>query len=110
MYYVIQRHHGNPKKHYIAYTVPKYISSNTSQNVIFEFRQDGAVKRKWAPKSDIVLLTDDRALFESILTKLENLKKNHLERIDEAEMQLNREISEMLSAMQFEFDNIKESN
>lgn len=109
MYYVIQRHHGNPKKHYLAYTVPRYISSAASQNIIFEFHQDGAIKRKWAPKEEIVLLTDDQELFQATLAKLETLKKTHLERIDQAEMQLGREIAEMLSAMQTEFDNIKQN-
>ena len=109
MYYVIQRHHGNPKKHYLAYTVPRYISSAASQNIIFEFHQDGTVKRKWAPKEEIILLTDNQELFQTTLTKLEALKKTHLERIDHAEIQLGREIAEMLNAMQNEFDNIKQN-
>lgn len=110
MYYVIQRHHGDPKKHYLAYTVPRYISSENSQNIIFEFRQNDTVKRKWAPKEEIVLLTDDEKLFQDTLQKLEMLKRSHIERIDAAEAQLNQEIFSMLKNMQAEFETIKKSN
>jgi hypothetical protein len=110
MYYVIQKHHGNPKKHYLAYTVPRYISSANSQNIIFEFRNEGGVKRKWAPKDEIVLLTDDEELFHSTLQKLEELKHIHFERIDAAEAQLNEEISALLNSMQAQFEIIKKNN
>jgi predicted transcriptional regulator len=107
MYYVIQRHHGDPKKHYLAYTVPRYISSESSQNIIFEFHRDGAVKRKWAAKEEIVLLTDDKELFQKILHKLEALKNAHLEKIDAAQTQLNHEINALLNTMQNEFETIQ---
>jgi hypothetical protein len=110
MYYVIQRHHGDPKKHYLAYTVPRYISSENSQNIIFEFRHNDTVKRKWAPKDEIVLLTDDEQLFQTTLQKLEGLKRSHLERIDAAEAQLNQEVFAMLTTMQSEFEIIKKNN
>ncbi len=107
MYYVIQKHHGNPKKHYLAYTVPRYISSANSQNIIFEFRNEEGVKRKWAPKEEIVLLTEDEPLFRSVLEKLESIKQTHLEKIDAAEAQLAQEINALLGAMQNEFETIK---
>jgi hypothetical protein len=110
MYYVIQKHHGDPKKHYLAYTVPRYISSENSQNIIFEFRHNDTVKRKWAPKDEIVLLTDDEQLFQTTLQKLEGLKRSHLERIDAAEAQLNQEVFAMLTTMQSEFETIKKNN
>jgi len=110
MYYVIQRYNGDPKKHYIAYTVPRYITSENSQNIIFEFRKDGTVKRKWAPKDEIILLTDDTELFKKTIERLESLKSSHLEKIDAAEMQLNQEILSLLNTMQSEFDIIKKLN
>ena len=110
MYYVIQRHHGDPKKHYLAYSVPRYITSENSQNIIFEFRHNDTVKRKWAPKEEIVLLTDDELFFKQTLDKLENLKRTHLDRIDAAETQLNQEIQALLSTMQTEFETIKKKN
>ena len=110
MYYVIQRHHRDIKKHYLAYTVPRYISSKTSQNIIFEFTQNGVVKRKWAPKEEIILLTDDKELFQTTLEKLESLKRTHLEKIDAAEAQLNHEISALLQTMKSEFETIKKGS
>jgi hypothetical protein len=107
MYYVIQRHHGDPKKHYLAYSVPRYISSQNSQNIIFEFHHEGTVKRKWAPKEEIVLLTDDKQLFQITLQRLEELKSAHFERIDAAQAQLNHEISALLNTMQNEFETIQ---
>ncbi len=110
MYYVIQRHHGDPKKHYLAYTVPRYISSENSQNIIFEFRYNDTIKRKWASKDEIVLLTDNEQVFQTTLQKLEALKRSHLERIDAAETQLNQEINALLNTMQTEFETIKKNN
>jgi hypothetical protein len=107
MYYVIQRHHTDPKKHYLAYSVPRYISSDNSQNIIFEFQHEGTVKRKWAPKEEIILLTDDKQLFQTTLKRLEELKHSHLERIDAAQTQLNSEITALLNTMQNEFEQIK---
>lgn len=109
MYYVIQRHHSDPKKHYLAYTVPRYISSENSVNIIFEFQHEGVVKRKWAPKEEIILLTADKQLFQTTLQRLEGLKSSHLERIDAAQAQLNDEINALLNTMQNEFDTIKNS-
>lgn len=110
MYYVIQRHNGDPRKHYLAYSVPRYLSSEKSHNIIFEFQHDGSVKRKWAAKEDIVLLTDNYELFKSILEKLEHLKQSHLAKIDAAQTELNHEISSMLNAMQSEFETIKNNS
>lgn len=108
MYYVIQRHHGDPKKHYIAYSVPRYISSENSQNVIFEFKHEGQIKRKWTSKEEIVLLTENRELFEKVLRQLEDLKQTHLKKIDTAEKQLDEAIGRMLSEMQQQFVTIKD--
>lgn len=109
MYYVIQRHHGDPKKHYLAYMVPRYISSENSKNFIFEFNHDGVLKRKWAPKEEVVLLTENEALFKATLEQLESLKNAHLMKIDAAEMQLHQEIQSMLTAMQSQFELIKKN-
>lgn len=110
MYYVIQRHHGDPKKHYLAYAVPRYISSHNTHNIIFEFRHEGVIKRKWAPKEEIILLTDDETLFKATLEKLETIKQTHLEKIDAAEAQLSFEINALITAMQSQFEIIKQNN
>lgn len=110
MYYVIQRHHNDPTKHYLAYNVPRYLTSEKSQNIIFEFQHDGNVKRKWAPKEDILLLTDSYEYFKSVLEKLEHIKQIHLTKINAAQAELNHEIASMLNAMQSEFETIKKHN
>jgi predicted transcriptional regulator len=110
MYYVIQRHHGDPKKHYLAYSVPRYISSEKSQNIIFEFQHNGETKRKWASKEDIVLLTDNQEFFQSTLKKLEALRSSHLEKIDIAQTQLDNEINALLNTMQNTFEHIQKNN
>lgn len=110
MYYVIQRHHGDPKKHYLAYSVPKYITAENSKNIIFEFKHEGQIKRKWTAKEEIILLTDDKTLFQATLKKLEDLKEYHMEKIGKAEEHLNDEISMLLTAMQHEFETIKKNS
>ena len=106
MYYVIQRHHNDHKKHYFVYAVAKYISSKNTQNIIFEIHRDGAVKRQWSPKKDIILLTSDKELFGSTLQRLEAIKEHHLEKINAAQDKLNHEINHFHAAVQEEFETI----
>lgn len=107
MYYVIQRHHNNHKKHYFVYAVAKYISSKNTQNIIFELHKDGAVKRKWSPKEDIILLTSDKELFLNTIQRLESIKEHHLEKINAAQEKLNHEINHFHATMQEEFELIR---
>jgi hypothetical protein len=107
MYYVIQRHHNNHKKHFFAYSVAKYIAAKNTQNIIFELNQNGAVKRKWSPKEDIILLTEDKELFRTTYEGLEALSAKHLKKIDAVQEELNHEIDAFHQSMQKEFDLIK---
>jgi len=107
MFYVIQKSYNDPKKPYIAYTVPRYIVSDKSKNVIFEFKIDGQVKRKWAPKEELILLTSDKTLFQSILTKLEALKNTHLSLIENTQRQLDEQINAFSETLNDEFEQIK---
>lgn len=106
MYYVIQRHHNDHKKHYFAYVVAKYISAKNTQNIIFEITQNGVTKRKWSPKKDIILLTADKELFRNTLERLEAIKEQHLEKINSAQEKLNQELSQFHEALQKEFEAI----
>lgn len=110
MYYVIQRHHNNLQKHYLAYAVAKYITAKNTHNIIFEIAKDGVMKRKWSPKADILLLTADKELFRTTLERLEAIKNQHLEKIDAAQEHLNQEIKHLHESMQKEFDMIKQSS
>ncbi|HEX5623499.1 MAG TPA: hypothetical protein VFX57_03550 [Sulfuricurvum sp.] len=107
MYYVIQRHHNNPQKHYFAYSVIRYIAAKNTQNIIFEINQDGTAKRKWAPKEEIVLLTADKDLFRTTLERLETMRKEYLEKITLAQDQLNQEIQNLHNSMNQEFELIQ---
>lgn len=106
MYYVIQRHHNDYKKHYFAYVVAKYISAKNTQNIIFEITQNGVTKRKWSPKKDIILLTADKELFRNTMERLEAIKEQHLEKINSAQEKLNQELSQFHEALQKEFEAI----
>ncbi len=107
MYYVIQRHHNNHQKHYFAYAVAKYIMAKNTHNIIFEINRDGSMKRKWAPKEDVILLTADKELFRTTLERLETIKNHHLEKIGAAQEKLNDEINHFYDTMQKEFETIK---
>lgn len=109
MYYVIQRHHNNHKKHYFAYSVAKYIAAKNTQNIIFEINHNGVMKRKWSPKEDIILLTEDKELFRTTYERLETLSAHHLEKINAVQEELNNAVSDFHQTMQKEFELIKEA-
>ena len=109
MYYVIQRHHKNHKKHFFAYSVVKYIAAKNTQNIIFEIHQHGEVKRKWLPKDDVILLTQDKELFRTTYERLEAISAKHLKKIDAVQEELNHEIQEFNENMQKEFALIKQT-
>ncbi len=110
MFYVIQRRHGNHKKHYFAFAVARYIAAKNTQNIIFEISQNGETKRKWSPKEDIILLTSDKELFHTTMEQLEVLKEEHLQKIDAAQEKLNQEIDHFHKTMQKEFEKIQLSS
>jgi len=90
MFYVIQILHDNQEKHFVSYQVPKYILSDKNTNVIFEFGVKPNVKRKWAAKEDIILLTQDKQFFRAYVTKLIKLESSHLEKISHAQEEVLR--------------------
>lgn len=90
MYYVIQLLHDGREKHFVSYQVPKYILSSKNHNIIFEFGEKPNVKRKWAPKEDIILLTQNKEFFQAYLTKLTQLEKEHLAQINAAQQEIER--------------------
>ena len=106
MYYVIQHNFHDELKHYISFKVPKYITSNSNKNIIFEFNVDGKVKRKWSNKEDIILLTDNPETFIGVLKQLKIISERHKLIIENAKEQLKQEIKAFESAMEDEFVNI----
>ena len=103
MYYVIQALDGIKNKHFVSYSVPKYKSSSKNNTVIFEFGEKPNIKRKWAPKEEIILLTQDRQFFLSFLKKLKSTEEIYLQKIDEQQKKLDALFSEMKDEMQNQF-------
>lgn len=108
MYYVIQRRHNDPRKHFFTYKVPKFITSKANENIIFEYTLEGQVKRKWAPKQDIILITGDELFYKRVLEQLTSIEGEHLKKIEEAEKNLQSKFREMAEGMQKEFDEMDE--
>lgn len=84
MYYVVQLLREAKDKHFVSYQVPRYKFSEKNANIIFEFGEKPNVKRKWAPKEDIILLTQDKAFFQAFVGKLISLEEVHLQKIEQA--------------------------
>ena len=103
MYYVIQRKYYDPKKFYLAFRVPKFIASKNSKNIIFEFTIDGKVKRKWAPKDEVVLLTDNIELFQKTLERFDTIEEKHQEQLHIAQQKVQDVLHDFEREMQDEF-------
>jgi hypothetical protein len=110
MYYVIQRHHNNHKKHFFAYSVIKYIAAKNTKNIIFELNHNGVAKHKWSPKEDIILLTQDQEFFRTTYERLTSLSNDYQEKIEAVQEELNHVISDFQKAMEKEFDLIKQAS
>ena len=110
MYYIIQRYFNDPKKHFIAYKVPKIITSKENANIILEFRIDGEKKRKWTAKKDIILLTEDPQLYKDILRQITELDAFHSEQVKKVERQLNEVFLRYKEQMSNIFDQIKDEH
>jgi len=110
MYYVIQKKHYDPHKFYLAFRVPKYIGSKISKNIIFEFIVDGKAKRKWAPKDDIVLLTDDIELFQKTLERYDKIEEKHNELVEDAKRKVKEALKNFELEMQDEFFGLQNSD
>ncbi len=107
MYYVIQVLHHTGNKHFISYKVPKYILSSKNENIIFELGEKPNIKRKWANKNDIILLTENKAFFLAYLKKLTSIEETHLEKIDHAQKEVERLIQNYEETIKEELDSFK---
>lgn len=107
MYYVVQELHDSGDKHFITYQVPKYILSKKNENIIFEFGQKPTIKRKWANKKDIILLTENKAFFLAFVEKLKAVEEEHLEQINQAQKEVEQLIHQYQETMHNELDSFK---
>jgi len=99
MYYVIQALEGIKNKHFVSYSVPKYRYSPKNENIIFEFGEKPNIKRKWAAKKEIILLTQDKVYFKNFLKKLKSTEETYLKLIDEQEQKINQLYKELQTKM-----------
>ncbi len=107
MYYVVQELHDSGEKHFISYQVPKYILSNKNENIIFEFGEKPNIKRKWANKNDIILLTENRKFFLAFVTKLKSMEEEHLQKINQAQKEVEKLIRKYEDTMHDELESFK---
>jgi hypothetical protein len=108
MYYVIIK---KPKTHppeFMGFKVPKFITKKQSDNVIFEFKIDGKVVRKWINKRDILLVTDDKAFYLKTLERFKKVQQEQEELVQEAKNKLNETIESYAQTMNGEFESFEE--
>ena len=108
MYYVVQILHDSQDKHFVSYQVPRYKLSEKNANIIFEFGEKPNIKRKWAAKEDIILLTKDKAFFHAYITKLIQLEESHIEKINNAQKEVERLQKQYQEQMHSELNSFKE--
>jgi len=113
MYYVIKKNIGNPTSCFMGFTVPKYIAAKNSDNVIFEFKKDDKVTRRWVKKEEIVLLTEDKEFYIQTMNQFKEVEATQQKLVDEAQAKLEQtmvEFTENVNAEIEEFQEIKSSN
>jgi len=108
MYYVIQILPESQEKHFISYQVPKYILSAKNKHIIFEFGEKPNIKRKWAPKEDIILLTQDKEFFHAYIKKLRQIEEDNVQNITKAKEEVYRLQKEYQETMHDELKSFKE--
>ena len=112
MYYVIKKNIDNPTSCFMGFVVPKYIVTKGSDNVIFEFKKDGKVTRKWIKKEEVILLTDDKEFFIKTMDQFKEVEATQQKLIDEAQAKLEQtmvEFTENVNAEIEEFEEIRDT-
>ena len=107
MYYVIRKKPDTNPQEFMGFKVPKFITKNNSDNVIFEFKIDGKVVRKWVPKEEILLLTDDKAFYLQTMQRFQNIEQEQKALVQEAQNKLNETIENYAQTMDDEFESFE---
>jgi glucosamine 6-phosphate synthetase-like amidotransferase/phosphosugar isomerase protein len=108
MYYVIIKKSDTHPMGFIGLKVPKFITKKDSDNVIFEFKIDGKVVRKWVDKKNILLLTDDKAFYLKTMQSFKNIEEEQQQLVETAQNKLNETIENYAQKMDEEFKNFEE--
>ena len=107
MYYVIIKKPQTHPPEFMGFKVPKFITKKHSDNVIFEFKIDGKVVRKWINKSDILLVTQDRAFYLKIMNKFKKVQEEQQLLVEEAQQKLHETIDNFAETMNKEFESFE---
>lgn len=108
MYYVIKKQLDKLPSTFIGFATEKYIASKTSKNVIFLFRHEGKVIRKWVKLEDIILLTDDKAYFLKIMKQFREVEQQQQALVEEAQKSLEASMTNFAETMQAEINEYEE--
>jgi len=84
MYYVIKKQVNKPPSTFLGFATEKYIASKTNKNVIFFFRHEGKIVRKWVKLEDVILLTEDKEYFLDTLKRFKKVEAQQQALVDEA--------------------------
>lgn len=108
MYYVIKKQLDKLPSTFIGFATEKYIASKTNKNVIFLFRHEGKVIRKWVKLEDIILLTDDKAYFLKIMKQFREVEQQQQALVEEAQKSLEASMTNFAETMQAEINEYEE--
>jgi len=108
MYYVIKRQKNISGSCFLGFSVPRYIASQKTDNVILEFLVKNKPIRKWIKKDDIVLLTDNQEYFKKILNRFQEVEKTQQKLVDEAKKHLDKTIQIYTDTINAELDKFEE--
>ena len=108
MYYVIKKKLDTHPTQFIGFKVPKFITKKDSDNVIFEFKIDGKVVRKWINKDEILLLTDDKEFYLKTMKSFQKVEEEQQKLVSAAQEKLNETIENFAQTMNEEFESFEE--
>ena len=107
MYYVIIKKPQTHPPEFMGFKVPKFIAKKHSDNVIFEFKVNGKVVRKWINKKDILLVTKDKNFYLKIMAKFKKVQQAQQELVEEAQQKLHETIDNFADTMNKEFESFE---
>ena len=107
MYYVIKKQ-ASKTECFIGFKAPKFITSKSSDTVIFEFTINGKVTRKWVKKEDIILLTQDKKFFIETIEKFKKVEREQQELVDAAKKKLEESLETFTETVNSELDEFQE--
>ena len=108
MYYVIIKKPQTHPPEFMGFKVPKFITKKHSDNVIFEFTIDGKIVRKWINKSDILLVTKDKAFYLKTMQSFKKVQEEQEKLVEEAQQKLHETIDNFAQTMNKEFESFEE--